>query len=86
METDHVTGQLFGACCTDHIRSVCGLGHRLGVAVTGHLKPALIAIANAVEKMTLPIDPNFEKATNTDSKLIIQNTPSIYAATLHNEP
>ena len=57
-----------------------------GVAVTGHLKPALIAIANAVEKMMLPIDPNFEKATNTDSKLIIQNTPSIYAATLHNEP
>ena len=34
----------------------------------------------------LPIDPNFEKATSTDSKLIIQNTPSIYAATLHNEP
>ena len=44
-----------------------------GVAVTGHLKPALIAIANAVEKMMLPIDPNFEKATNTDSKLIIHD-------------
>ena len=32
-----------------------------GVTVIGYLKPALVEIAIAVEKMMLPIDPNFEK-------------------------
>ena len=33
---------------------------KCGVTVHGYLKPALIAIATAVNKMMLPIDPNFE--------------------------
>ena len=32
-----------------------------GVTVSGHLKPALVEIAAAVERMCLPLDPNFEK-------------------------
>lgn len=44
-----------------------------GVTVMGHLKPALIEIANAVEKMMLPINPNFESASNTNHKLIIHD-------------
>ena len=32
-----------------------------GVTVNGYLKPALVEISIAVEKMMLPIDPNFEK-------------------------
>jgi hypothetical protein len=31
-----------------------------GVTVNGYLKPALIVIARAIEKMMLPKDPNFE--------------------------
>jgi hypothetical protein len=31
-----------------------------GITVHGYLKPALVVIASAVEKMMLPIDPNFE--------------------------
>ena len=34
-----------------------------GIVVIGHLKPALLEIANAVEKMVLTLDPNFEKIT-----------------------
>lgn len=41
--------------------------------MSGHLKPALIEIANAVEKMMLPTDPHFEKATNVHGKLIIHD-------------
>ena len=37
-----------------------------GVTVNGHLKPALVEIANAVEKMMLPIDPNLEKEDSTE--------------------
>ena len=32
-----------------------------GVTVNGYLKPALVEIASAVEKMVLPLDPNFER-------------------------
>ena len=39
-----------------------------GVTVHGYLKPALIAIATAVDKMMLPIDPNFE-CDNAEEKL-----------------
>ena len=42
-----------------------------GVTVTGHLKPALVEIATSVEKMMIPIDPNFEKPAEQDLKLII---------------
>ena len=31
-----------------------------GVTTSGHLKPALLEIALAVEKMMMPIDPNHE--------------------------
>ena len=32
-----------------------------GVSVTGYLKTSLVEIASAVERMVLPVDPNFEK-------------------------
>ena len=35
-----------------------------GVTVNGYLKPALVTIAAAVEKMMLPLDPNYEKDDN----------------------
>jgi hypothetical protein len=35
-----------------------------GVSVNGYLKPALIEIANAVEKMMLPVVIEFEKGNN----------------------
>ena len=54
-----------------------------GVAVTVHLKPALIEIADAVETMMLPIDPNFEKATNVKSICIIR---LCVAGSLDNSP
>ena len=42
-----------------------------GVTVTGYLKPALVEIANAVEKMMLPLDPNFECRDDLERALII---------------
>ena len=42
-----------------------------GVTVTGYLKPALVEIANAVQKMMLPLDPNFECRDDSERKLII---------------
>ena len=46
-----------------------------GVTVNGPLKPALFEIANAVEKIMLAIDPNFEKEDSTEmnEKLIIHD-------------
>ena len=32
-----------------------------GVSVSGYLKPSLVEIASAVERMVLPLDPNFKK-------------------------
>ena len=32
-----------------------------GVSVTGYLKTLLVEIASAVDRMFLPVDPNFEK-------------------------
>ena len=31
-----------------------------GVSVSGYLKTSLVEIADAVERMVLPVDPNFE--------------------------
>ena len=39
-----------------------------GVTVNGYLKPALVEIASAVEKMMLPLDPNF-KCDNADNNI-----------------
>ena len=39
-----------------------------GVSVTGYHKDALIEIVSAVEKMMLPVDPNFER-DNTDNNI-----------------
>lgn len=39
-----------------------------GVTVNGYLKPALVEIASAVEKMMLPLDPNFER-DNADNNI-----------------
>ena len=45
-----------------------------GVSVTGYLKTSLVEIASAVERMGLPVDPNFEKdKTNDVDKLIIRD-------------
>ena len=38
-----------------------------GVTVNGYLKPALVTIAAAVEKMMLPLDPNYEMANNENN-------------------
>ena len=38
-----------------------------GVTVNGYLKPALVAIAAAVEKMMLPLDPNYERDNNENN-------------------
>ena len=32
-----------------------------GVSVSGYLKTLLVEIASAVERMVLPVDPNFQK-------------------------
>ena len=45
-----------------------------GVSVSGYLKTSLVEIASAVERMVLPVDPNFEKNQPTDAdKLIIHD-------------
>jgi hypothetical protein len=47
-----------------------------GVTVNGYLKPALVEIASAVEKMMLPLDPNFERDNadnNIKGRLIIHD-------------
>ena len=47
-----------------------------GVTVNGYLKPALVEIASAVEKMMLPVDPNFETDDNENNiqrRLIIHD-------------
>ena len=44
------------------------------VSVSGYLKTSLVEIASAVERMVLPVDPNFEKdQTNDAENLIIHN-------------
>ena len=35
-----------------------------GVSVNGYLKPGLVELAVAVEKMMLPLDPNFERVND----------------------
>ena len=37
------------------------LQERGGVSVSGYLKTLLVEIASVVERMFLPVDPNFEK-------------------------
>ena len=45
-----------------------------GVSVSGYLKSSLVEIAFALEKMVLPVDPNFEKdQTNDADNLIIHD-------------
>ncbi|XP_028415470.1 uncharacterized protein LOC114538486 [Dendronephthya gigantea] len=47
-----------------------------GVTIHGYLKPALVVIATAVEKMMLPLDPNFERddaEKNLEKRLIIHD-------------
>ncbi|KXJ26833.1 uncharacterized protein LOC110239144 [Exaiptasia diaphana] len=44
-----------------------------GVSVSGYLKTSLVEIASSVEKMNLPIDPNFEKVELTSTSGIILN-------------
>ena len=43
-----------------------------GISASGYLKTSLVEIASAVEKMVLPVDPNFEKddATTLDELII----------------
>ena len=47
-----------------------------GITVHGYLKPALVTIACAVEKMMLPVDPNFERddtEKNLKKRLIVHD-------------
>ena len=47
-----------------------------GVTVNGYLNPAFVEIASAVEKMMLPVDPNFETDDNENNiqrRLIIHD-------------
>ena len=53
----------------------------LGVSVRGYLKTSLVEIASAVERMLLPVDPNFVKDQTTDTyKLTIHDMliPTIF--------
>ena len=42
-----------------------------GVSLSGYLKTSLVEIASAVERMVLPVDPNFEKDQTTDADKLI---------------
>lgn len=42
-----------------------------GVSVSGYLKTLLVEIAPAVERMVLPVDPNFEKDQANDADNLI---------------
>ena len=42
-----------------------------GVSVSGYLKTSLVEIASAVERMVLPVDPNFEKDQTNDAENLI---------------
>ena len=45
-----------------------------GVSVSRYLKASLVEIASAVERMLLPVDPNFEKDQTSDAdKLVIHD-------------
>jgi len=45
-----------------------------GISVSGYLKTLLVEIVSAVERMVLPVDPNFEKDQTADAdKLIIHD-------------
>ena len=45
-----------------------------GISLSGYLKTLLVEITSVVERMVLPVDPNFEKDQTTDAdKLIIHN-------------
>ena len=45
-----------------------------GVSVSGYLKASLVEIASGVERMLLPVDPNFEKDQTSDAdKLVIHD-------------
>ena len=51
--------------------------HECGVSVSGYLKIA--GIVSAVERMVLPVDPNFEKdQTNEADELIIHDMVNIH--------
>jgi hypothetical protein len=39
-----------------------------GVSVSGHLKPALVEIATAVNKIMLPLNPNFEEKNSLENE------------------
>ena len=42
-----------------------------GVSVSRYLKTSLVEIASAVERMVLPVDPNFEKDQTSDALNVI---------------
>ena len=42
-----------------------------GVSVSGYLKTSLVEITSAVERMVLPVDPNFEKDQTNDAENLI---------------
>ena len=41
------------------------------VSESGYLKTSLMEIASAVERMVLPVDPNFEKDQTNDAENLI---------------
>ena len=43
----------------------------MSVLVSGYLKTSLVEIASAVERMVLPVDPNFEKDQVNDAENLI---------------
>ena len=54
------------------------------ISVSGYLKPSLVEIASAVERMVLLVDPNFEKdQRNTAGALIIHNMFIPHPFSLH---
>ena len=55
-------------------KNICRNQQKRGVSVSGYLKASLVEIASAVERILLPVDPNFEKDQTSDAdKLVIHD-------------
>ena len=63
MSEEHILKQFK----TMNVASIKSYLKERGVTVNSYLKPALVTIAAAVEKMMLPLDPNYERNNNENN-------------------
>ena len=56
--TDHKSKADFNAMSVAELKKYL---QERGISASGYLKTSLVEITSAVEKMVLPVDPNFEK-------------------------